>query len=134
MKKVSIINFKKIQNNKGNLYKLLDKNFSPNHIKGEIYISQIKYDQVKAWMMHKSYEAIFIVISGVVQLKCMDNKKNLILKENLSLNSCNLAKVKSDTWYGFKGISKNTSSILVVLNGCHDDNECKRLNLQDYQF
>ena len=55
-----------------------------------------------------------MVIAGVVQLKWMDNNKELILDENLSLNSCNLAKVKADTWYGFKGISKKNASILVL--------------------
>ena len=38
MKKVSIINFKTIQNNKGNIYKLLDR-YSSNHVKGTIYKS-----------------------------------------------------------------------------------------------
>ena len=134
MKNVNLINYKKILNNKGNLYKLLDKNYYPNHIKGEIYISQIKYDEVKAWRMHKSYDAIFIVIAGIIELKCMDNKNKLIFQENLSLDSCNLVKVNCGTWYGFKGISENTASILAILDGCHDENEIKRLSTNDYQF
>mgnify|MGYP005661411485 CR=1 FL=1 len=134
MKKVSILNYKEIQNNKGNIYKLLDRNFYPNQIKGEVYLSQIKYNDIKAWRKHKSFEAIFIVISGVVQLKCMDNEKKLIINQELSLNSKNLAKVKPETWYGFKGISKNISSILVVMDGCHDESEIQRLNPQNHPF
>ena len=113
---------------------LLDKYFSPNHIKGEIYISQIRYGEIKAWRMHKNYDVIFIVIDGVVQFKCMDNEKKLIFQENLSLDSCKLVKVDSETWYGFKGISENTASILAILDGCHDESEIKRLNLKDFQF
>ena len=134
MKKIILKNYKKIINNKGNLYKLLDKYFSPNHIKGEIYISQIRCGETKAWRMHKNYDVIFIVIDGVVQFKCMDNEKKLIFQENLSLDSCKLVKVDSKTWYGFKGISENTASILAILDGCHDESEIKRLNLKDFQF
>ena len=64
----------------------------------------------------------------------MDDEKKIILEQELSLNSRNLAQVKSGTWYGFKGISKNTSSILVVMNGCHDESEIQRLNLQNHPF
>ena len=75
-----------------------------------------------------------IVIAGIIELKCMDNENKLILQQKLSLDSCNLVKVNSGTWYGFKGISENTASILAILDGCHDENEIKRLSTNDYQF
>ena len=133
MKKINLEEYKVINNPKGNIYKfLVNFNFS-SYFKGEIYMSQIKFNEIKAWRMHKLYEAIFIVVSGIVQLKCMNEDKNLILKEELSLNSGNLVKVKPNIWYGFKGLSKSENSILVIMNGCHNEAEIERLNNEDFE-
>tara|TARA_Y100000589_G_scaffold262505_1_gene252818 strand:- start:40 stop:438 length:399 start_codon:yes stop_codon:yes gene_type:complete len=131
MKHIQIEKFKKINNSKGNIYKLLTSNFC-SHINGEIYISQIKHDEIKAWRMHKKYEAILLAVSGTVQINCLNNQKELIIKEKLSLKSQNLIKILPNTWYGFKGLSKSTASILVLIDGLHNESEVARMN--NYKF
>ena len=130
MKQIHIERFKKINNPKGNIFKLLNCDLFPNHLNGEIYISKINFGEIKAWMMHKKYEALFVVISGNVKLKCLNNKRELILDKDFSLKSESVIKVLPNTWYGFKGISKSTSSILVLINGLHKESEIERMNEQ----
>ena len=36
-------------------------------------------------------------------------------------------------WYGFKGLSKSENSILVLINGSHDETEIERLNNEDFE-
>ena len=67
-----------IVNNSGNIHKLMDFNDHPNHLKGELYISQIKFNEIKAWMMHTKFESIFVIVAGIVKVKCMDvDNKNI---------------------------------------------------------
>ncbi len=126
--------FQKIENINGNIYKLLNKNSAPSHLKGELYISQIKSGEIKAWRKHKLFDAIFVVVTGEVQMICMNDEKKIILKENLSLESCNFARVSANTWYGFRGISERTSSIMAVMDGLHNQEEIERMSYEDYQI
>ena len=132
MKQVFIERFKKINNPKGNIYKLLNCDLFPKHINGEIYISKINFGEIKAWMMHKKYEALFVVVSGKVKLKCLNRKRELITEKEFSLKSESVVKVMPNTWYGFKGISKSTSSILVLINGLHKESEIERINAKGF--
>lgn len=132
MNEISFFNYKKIVNKKGNLYKLLDCKAFSSHLKGEMYISQINSGEIKAWRKHKLYEAFFIVVAGEVVFKCIDNKKNLIMNEMLSLDSCKLIKVDPNLWYGFKGISKSTSTLMVLINGLHRESEIERMECNDF--
>ena len=133
MKKIHLEEYRRIQNPKGNIYKFMETCKFPKHLKGEIYMSQIKFNEIKAWRRHKLYEAIFIVVSGIVQLKCMNKEKNLIFKEELSLDSRNLVRLDPYIWYGFKGLSKSENSILVIINGSHNETEIERLNNEDFE-
>ena len=126
--------FQKIDNINGNIYKLLDKNSAPCHLKGELYISQIKSGEIKAWRKHKFFDAIFIVVTGEVQMMCLNDEKKIILKENLSLESCNFVRVSANTWYGFRGISERTSSIMAVIDGVHSQVEVEKMSYEDYQI
>ena len=132
MKQVFFERFKKINNTKGNIYKLLNGDLFPNHLNGEIYISKINSGEIKAWMMHKKYEALFVVVSGKVKLKWLNYQRELIVEEELSLISERVVKVMPNTWYGFKGISKSTSSILVLINGLHKESEIERINAKGF--
>tara|TARA_B100000886_G_scaffold336817_1_gene296321 strand:+ start:1622 stop:2020 length:399 start_codon:yes stop_codon:yes gene_type:complete len=132
MNEISLFDYKKIINNKGNIFKLLDGKSFSSHLKGELYISQINSGEVKAWRKHKLYEALFIVVAGEVVFKCIDNKNNLIMNKMLSLDSCKLIKVDPNLWYGFKGISKSTSTLLVLINGLHRESEIERMEYDDF--
>lgn len=119
-----------INKNSGNIHKLMNQNEHPNHLKGEMYISQIKFNEIKAWMMHTKFESIFIIVAGLVKVKCMNISEEIILNRELSLDKGSYLKVSPNTWYGFQGLSKNDSSILVLLNNLHNDNEVKKMPIQ----
>ena len=132
MNEASLFNYKKIINEKGNIYKLLSSSQFPLHLNGDLYISQIKSGEIKAWRKHKTHEVLFIVVSGKVQFKCQYNEKNLIMNKIISLDSCNLIKIKSNIWYGFKGLSNKNSSVLALINGLHSDSEVERMDSDNF--
>ena len=112
---------------------MFNSNLFPNYKKKEIYISQIKHNEIKAWRRHSFYEVIFFVVSGTVQLKCMNANKNVIFEQKLTLDSCNYVRVLPKIWYGFKGISESTASIMVILNGIHDESEIERMECKNFE-
>jgi len=50
----------------------------------------------------------------------------------ISLDSCNLIKIKSNIWYGFKGLSNKNSSVLALINGLHSDSEVERMDSDNF--
>ena len=50
---MKIFNVEKIQNEKGNIFKILDKHKNSNKKFSEIYVTSVKYNQIKAWKKHK---------------------------------------------------------------------------------
>ena len=112
-----------INNNSGNIHKLVDRNIHSHHLKGEMYISQIKLKEIKAWMRHTEIESIFFIVSGLVRVKCMNLNEEVILQKDLSLETGDYLKVPPNIWYGFQGLSNNESSILVLLDNLHNDKE-----------
>jgi len=125
-----IVKYPIIKNNSGNIHKLMDLNHHPNHLKGEMYISQIKFNEIKAWMMHTKFESIFVIVAGLVKVKCLNIRGEIILNKDLSLENGSYFKIPPNTWYGFQGLSKNDSSILVLLDNLHNDNEVKKMPIK----
>jgi dTDP-4-dehydrorhamnose 3,5-epimerase len=42
--------------------------------------------------------------------------------------------VPPKTWFGFKGMSKNTNLVLNIADLEHDPNEVERANLESFNF
>ena len=124
----SLFKYPIINKNSGNIHKLMNFNDHPNHLKGDLYISQIKFNEIKAWMMHTKFESIFVVVAGIVKIKCMDICKKIIFNKDLSIENGAYLKVPPNTWYGFQGLSKTNSSILVLLDDLHNDNEVIKMS------
>ena len=125
-----IFKYPVIKNNAGNIHKFMDLNNQPNHLKGEMYLSQIKFNEIKAWMMHTKIESIFVIVAGLVKVKCKNVLGEIILNKDLSLENGAYLKIPPNTWYGFQGLSNNDSSILVLLDDLHDDDEVKKIKIK----
>ena len=66
MDKSFIVKYPIIKNHSGDIHKLMDLTHHPNHLKGEMYLSQIKFNEIKAWMMHTKFESVFVFEKQIV--------------------------------------------------------------------
>ena len=101
---------------------------------GEIYFSNINYKNIKAWKMHTKMTMNLIVPIGKVQFVVYDENKNLL--ENFMIGEENYSRITVPPmiWFGFKGISSNTSYILNISNEIHDPLEVERKALTFLNF
>ena len=120
-----------IKNSKGNILKGIDKNNKYFLGFGELYFSWIKKNSIKAWKRHNKITSIFIVPVGHVKFVLFENGKfkSYIIGES----KYKILRIRPNTWYGFKGISKNNNLILSLINQVHNDKEMDRMNLNDFK-
>ena len=92
----------------------------------EAYFSTIRKNNIKAWKRHLRMRMNLIVPVGNVQFNFYDEKKflinNVVIGEK---NYCRIT-VAPKIWFGFKGISNNTSYILNISDELHDPSEIER--------
>ena len=105
--KIKIINLREVQNEKGNILKILNKNEKYFKQFGEAYLSKVNRGSIKAWKKHKKTHLNLIVISGIVKFVICNDKKDFF--KNIILKDRNRKKIyiPAGLWFGFKGIGKN---------------------------
>ena len=120
LKKIKIINLKKIENSKGAIIKILNKNDKNFKKFGEIYFSEIKKNKIKGWNLHKKFFCHITICYGdlIVKLK---NKKSKIKKIHLSILKPRLLIIPPGIWFSLT--SKKNSMIVNILSGIHDPKE-----------
>ena len=76
-----IINKEKIiEHEKGNIFHIIKKSQNSFHGFGEVYLSKINFDCVKAWKKHSKMICNFVVVSGKVKIVIFDGRTNSISK------------------------------------------------------
>ena len=126
-----------INNPKGNIIKLIstkDNNFKKF---GELYLSNIKYNKIKAWKIHHKMTCNIFIISGKVEFVILiDRNKNKFKKFIVSAKGKNHISIPPGFVFGFKGLSKKSNSLLNFSDILHDDNEVTNfpINFFDYKW
>lgn len=84
---------------------------------GEVYISSIGENVVRAWKKHKSLKQYFVVPIGKVKFVFLINNKF----EEIIIGSDNYSfiKVPKNIWYGFKNLSSKDSYIINFIDLPH---------------
>ena len=92
----------------------------------EAYFSTIKHNKIKAWKRHYKMTMNLIVPIGKVNFIFYDNNKNIL--KNLIIGEENYSRITVPPmiWFGFRGLSYNTSYILNISNELHDPAEIER--------
>jgi len=100
----------------------------------EAYFSTIKYNKIKAWKRHLRMRMNLIVPIGKVQFNFYDHQENLI--DNIIIGSENYCRITVPPmiWFGFKGLSSETSYILNISDTSHDPLEVERQPLTFLNF
>lgn len=125
---VIITPLKKIENIKGDLFHIM-RNFDTGFSGfGEVYISTINYNDIKAWKMHYRMISNIVVPKGKVQFVIVDHRdysptNGVICEYILSIENYSRITIPPNLWYGFKGLDKKLNMIINVASIPHDPNE-----------
>ena len=131
---IIIKKLKRFQLDEGDVFHALKA--SESEYKGfqEAYFSTIKNNKIKAWKRHYKMSMNLIVPIGKVQFIFYDDDRNLL--KNLIIGEENYSRITVPPmiWFGFKGLSSNTSYILNISNEIHDTSEFERRPLSFLEF
>jgi dTDP-4-dehydrorhamnose 3,5-epimerase len=110
------------------IYKKSDNDF----LFKEIYFTNIDYNFVKGWKMHKLMTMNLIVPVGEVEFYFVSSdfksKKNIVIgKSNYSR-----LQVPPNIWFSFKGLDSNTNLVCNLASIEHEPNEVSRIKLGDF--
>ena len=132
--KIKIKKLKQFKLEDGDVYHALKASESEYYGFKEAYFSTIKNNKIKAWKRHYKMTMNLIVPIGKVQFVFYDENKNLL--KNLMIGEENYSRitVPPKIWFGFKGVSLNTSYILNISNEIHDPLEVERKPLTFLNF
>ena len=101
---------------------------------GEAYFSLIQFKYVKAWKCHHKMTMNLVVPKGSVKFVFKNPSKNSFEEYKIGEeNYCRLT-VPPNIWFGFQGLSRNTSLILNLSNIKHDPLEVSRKSIKDFNF
>jgi len=103
---------------------------------GEIYFSTVNPNAIKAWKKHFRMTQHLAVPLGLVRLAIFDDRINSTTKgltQEIVLGEKDyfLVKIPPLLWYGFKGISNETSLIANCTDIPHDPDEIERKDTSD---
>ena len=134
MSKIKIKKLKKFKLEDGDVYHALKASESEYYGFKEAYFSTIKNNKIKAWKRHYKMTMNLIVPIGKVQFVFYDENKNLL--KNLMIGEENYSRITVPPmiWFGFKGVSLDTSYILNISNEIHDPLEVERKPLTFLNF
>jgi len=122
---IEINELKIIENKNGNILHFLKNNEKSYKGFGEVYISTIKSNSIKAWKKHKKMTCNFIVPKGKIKIVVYDDRPDSIsfreIQEiNLSIqNYCRLT-IPPNLWFGFSSLSNEDSLLINFADILHD--------------
>jgi dTDP-4-dehydrorhamnose 3,5-epimerase len=125
---IEINELKIIENKNGNILHFLKNNEKSYKGFGEVYISTIKSNSIKAWKKHKKMTCNFIVPKGKIKIVVFDDRLdsisyNEIQEINLSIeNYCRLT-IPPNLWFGFSSLTSEDSLLINFADIMHDPNE-----------
>lgn len=120
------------KNPNGNIVKLINQNDKFSKFKGEVYISKINKNKIKAWKLHKKANLNLFIIFGKINFVIFDNDKFNQIKLDYRYN--NRIYVPKGTIFGFQNIFSNQSYILSISDIVYDKTESLSFKLKDYKF
>lgn len=138
---VRIVLKRKIKDDRGAVYHMLsvkDPEFSGF---GEIYLSQVNPNVVKAWNVHSRMIRNYLLVCGSAHLVLFDDRsesptrgalQEIRLDERSETNQ--LVIIPPGIWSGFKGVGSQASIIANCASIAHDPTEISRRSFDDPYF
>ena len=136
IKDILLTPLKKVESDNGSVLhamKNTDQGFSGF---GEGYFSEIYFGKIKAWKRHKEMTLNLIVPVGKVKFVFLDNRdyKNNFQEVILSKDNYFRLTVPPMIWFGFQGLSEQSSIILNLANLSYHDDEIDRKEFDQINY
>lgn len=121
-------------NIKGDVFKFIDTSNNFYEDFGEIYFSEIRYKEVKAWKKHLWITSNLTVINGKVRFILYDgvNKFHEEILDNK--DNYKLLQILPGQYYGFQGLSSERNLIANMIDHPHDKQESIVLDHEKFNF
>ena len=122
-----------IKNDSGDILKYFSKDSKYYTTFGEVYFSEVKKSQIKAWKMQKKITMNITVPIGSIKFVFYDINFNLIETMIIGKKNYRLLHIPPSIWYGFKGLN-DINLISSFINEKHNDNEMLRLEQKKIKY
>lgn len=129
---VKLTSLKIINNSKGDIFHAIKSSSDGFSKFGEAYFSEIKFNKIKGWKMHKEMTLNLVVVVGKVQFVVYDGKS--FFSTILSKDNYYRLTVEPKLWVAFKGLSKNMNLVLNIANIQHDPSESVNKELFEIEY
>ena len=123
-----------LNNVNGSVMHALKKSDSGFRNFGEIYFSNIKYKNIKAWKRHTKMTMNLVVPVGRVKFVFYSEEKNIFEEYILGEDNYNRLTVNPLLWFGFQGMDEGKNLVMNIANIEHDPDEVERKNLMDLKY
>jgi dTDP-4-dehydrorhamnose 3,5-epimerase len=116
---------KKINHENGDIFHII-RNFDEGFkCFGEAYISNIKYNEIKAWKRHFQMTSNMVVPSGIVKIVIFDDRSKssthgMFNEFILSPKNYFRLTIPPNLLYGFMGLEKSINMIINIADIPHD--------------
>ena len=122
-----------VKNPKGNITKILNKKSKSFKKFGEIYLSKINKNSIKAWKKHTKIHINLAVILGKVKFVVYNDYKKNFTQIILSGKKKRIFYIPAKLWFGFKGLEKK-NTILSISSEISSEKEIKRKKLKEIKY
>jgi dTDP-4-dehydrorhamnose 3,5-epimerase len=130
------INYSKIDiinNEKGDIIKLLSKDVTEFNRFGEAYFSKIKYGEIKGWKKHLKMKCILLPVFGEVDVVIYDINLDKYKTYKLTLENPYRLVIPPNNIFAFTGKEKE-NCILNISDILHDPKESINFNLDEFRY
>ena len=132
---IILTDLKKIDTNGGNVLHYLKSTDEGFNQFGEVYFSWINKNAIKAWKKHTKMTLNLVVPFGKVKFVFHNPKKpNVFREEIIGEDNYKRLTVPPGIWFGFHGISHESSLVANVSDILHDENEILRVEQNYFSF
>ncbi len=124
-----------VKNKKGSIFKIINNNDSNFDKFGELYISEIFKNKIKAWKYHLKNDLNIYVIEGKIKFVFAHKYRNKYIFNEIIIHkkSNKLIHIPKKIWFGFMGMN-SLNKILSLSNNIFTENEIKRKNLNSIKY
>tara|TARA_B100000989_G_scaffold276975_1_gene237593 strand:- start:1129 stop:1524 length:396 start_codon:yes stop_codon:yes gene_type:complete len=129
LNKIKIIKLKKIKNKKGDILKYISSKNKYLKKFGEIYFTEIKYNQTKGWNFHKKSQCLISVPFGKVKFTFANNLNGKKKIKIIGRNNYSLIVLPPKIWFNFKSLDK-LSLVANTINFIHNDKETLKIPIK----
>ena len=130
---VSITDLKRIPNPKGDVYHALKVSDSSFESFGEVYFTEVNYQEVKGWKQHTHMVMNLVVPVGEVKLYLKNNQGE---SYSVVIGTSNYQRIciQPGVWMAFEGVGESQNLMMNMASIEHDPTEYINKDLSEFEL